>query len=133
MATSSREAEALSSDGTAAAGRTRVEQAAEAFGKAMFTDADYGLLLRLVMAGIDDQENTNCERYTSDAAAAAFARQMSRLRTVQRKLRRQRAALRASRSTEPGQPDPQTVGSQTVAAGPDPAPGGPGRREAAGL
>lgn len=90
----------MSSEGIPAAERTTIEQAAEAFGKAMFTDADFGLLLRLVVAEIDDQENTNCERYISDAAAAAFARQMSRLRTVERKLRRQRSALRASRSKE---------------------------------
>lgn len=50
---------------------TRIEQAAEAFGKAMLTDADFGVLLRLVAAEIDDQENSNCERYISDAAARA--------------------------------------------------------------
>jgi hypothetical protein len=76
----------------------RIRQAAEAFGKAMFTDADFGVLLRLVRAGIGDQENTNCERYISDAAAAAWARQMRRLRSVERKLRRQREALRGSRA-----------------------------------
>jgi hypothetical protein len=69
-------------------------QTAAASGKAMLTDAEFGLLLRLVAAEINDQETTNCERYLSDAAAAAFARQMSRLRTVQRKLRRHRQALR---------------------------------------
>jgi hypothetical protein len=74
-----------------------VEQAADAFGKAMFVDAEFGLLLRLVRAEIDDQEKTNCERYISDDAAARFARQMSRLRTVERKLQRQRGALRGSR------------------------------------
>lgn len=77
---------------------TRVEQAARAPGKAAFTDADFGLLVRLVVAEIGDQEDTNCERYISDAAAAAFARRMSRLRAVERKLRRQRIALRARRS-----------------------------------
>ncbi len=77
---------------------TRVEQAARAFGKVMFTDADFGVLLQLVRAEIGDQENTNCERYISDAAAAAWSRRMSRLRAVERKLRRQRSALRARRS-----------------------------------
>ena len=108
---------------------TRIEQAAEAFGKAMFTDADFGVLLRLVAAEIDDQENGNCERYISDAAAAAFARQMSRLRTVQRKLRRQRAALRASRTAEPGPPGPQGADDEAAAAGPGPAPRELGRPE----
>jgi len=78
---------------------------------------------------MDDQENTNCERYISDAAAAAFARQMRRLRTVQRKLRRQREALRASRTTEPGQPDPQDADDETVAARSGPAPREPARPE----
>ena len=95
----------------------------------MFTDADFGLLLRLVAAEIDDQETTNCERYISDAFATAYARQMSRLRTVQRKLRRQREALRASRAAEPGRPDPPTVGAETEAAVPGPAYREPGRPE----
>lgn len=73
----------MSDDRTPARERSRIEQAAEAFGKAMFTDADFGLLLRLVAAEISNQENTDCERYISDTAAAAFARQMSRLRTVE--------------------------------------------------
>lgn len=112
---------------TAAAPKvTRVGQAP---GKAAFTDADFGLLLRLVVAEIGDQETTNCERYISDAAAAAFARRMSRLRTTERKLRRQRRALRASRSTEPGHPDPQDLNEQAAAARPDPVPAEPGRPE----
>jgi hypothetical protein len=119
----------LNGKGIPAAEMTRVEQAAEAFGKAMFTDADFGLLLRLVAAEIDDQQNTNCERYISDAAAAAFARQMSRLRTVQRKLRRQREALRASRTAEPGPPDPQDADDEAVAARPGPVPREPARPE----
>ncbi len=119
----------MSSEGIPAAERTRIEQAAEASGKEMFTDADFGLLLRLVVAEIDNQENTNCERYISDAAAAAFARQMSRLRTVERKLRRQRGALQASRAAEPGQPDPQDMNEEAAAAEPDPVPGEPGRPE----
>lgn len=89
-------------------------------------DADFGVLLRLVAAEIDDQENSNCERYISDAAAAAFARQMSRLRTVQRKPRRQRAALRARRTAEPGA---QGADDEAAAAGPGPAPREPGRPE----
>jgi hypothetical protein len=104
-------------------------QTAKASGEAMLTDAEFGLLLRLVAAEINDQETTNCERYISDAAAAAFARQMSRLRTVQRKLRRQRQALRASRTVEPVQLDRQDVVAQPAAAGPDPGPGGPARAE----
>jgi hypothetical protein len=73
---------------------------ADASGKAIFGDAEIGLLLRLVRAEIDDQEKTNCERYISDDAAARFARQMSRLRTVERKLQRQRAALRGNRAAD---------------------------------
>lgn len=64
----------------------------------MFTDAEFGLLLRLVRAEKGDQEKTCCERYASGDAAARFARQVSRLRTVERKLRRQREALRGSRA-----------------------------------
>jgi hypothetical protein len=64
----------------------------------MFRDAELGMLIRLVRAEIDDQEKTNCERYISEAAAASFARQMSRLRTVERKLQRQRQALRGGRA-----------------------------------
>jgi hypothetical protein len=64
----------------------------------MFTDAEFGLLLRLVRTEIDDQEYTNCVRYSSEDAAAAWARQMRRLCTLERKLQRQREALRAGRS-----------------------------------
>jgi hypothetical protein len=53
---------------------TRAGRAAEAFGGAMFTDAEFGLLLRLVLAEIDGQENNNTERYCSAAFAAAWAR-----------------------------------------------------------
>lgn len=104
-------------------------QTAAASGTAMLTDAEFGLLLRLIAAEINDQETTNCERYISDAAATAFARQMSQLRTVQRKLRRHRQALRASRTAEPVQLDRQDVVAQPAAAGPDPGPGGPARAE----
>ena len=82
------------------AGDERVRQAADAFAKAMFRDAEFGLLLRLVRAEIDDQERTNCERYISDDAEASFARQMSRLRTVERKLRQQREALRGNKRSQ---------------------------------
>jgi hypothetical protein len=64
----------------------------------VFTDAELGLLLGLVRAELADQESTNCERFISDSAAAVWSRQMRRVRAVERKLQRQRQALRASRS-----------------------------------
>jgi hypothetical protein len=88
----------LSREGTRAAGKTRAGQAAEAFGKAMLTGAEFGLLLRLVLAQLEREENHDTERFCSDRLAAAWSRRLSRLRTVERKLRRQREALRASRS-----------------------------------
>jgi hypothetical protein len=109
----------LSNDHITAGGSSSIEQAAEASGRAMFTDADFGLLLRLVAAEIGDQENTNCERYISAAGGAAFARQMSRLRTVKRKLLRQREALRAARPAAPNQPGRRDVVAGTAPAGPD--------------
>jgi HTH domain len=104
-------------------------QTSGASSEAMLTDAEVGLLLRLVAAEINDQETTNCERYISDAAAAAFARQMSRLRTVQRKLRRHRQARRASRTAEPVHLDRHELVAQPAEAGPAPEPGGPARAE----
>lgn len=55
----------------------------------MFTAAEFGLLLRLVLAGIDSEQNA-AGQYRPDRLAAAWSRRLSPLRTVERKLRRQR-------------------------------------------
>ena len=94
----------------------------------MFTAAEFGLLLRLVLAGIDSEQNA-AGQYRPDRLAAAWSRRLSPLRTVERKLRRQREALPASRSTEPRQPDPPNLDESAVAAGPDPAHRKPSRPE----
>jgi hypothetical protein len=76
-----------------------VDVAAQEFGAAMLGDAEYGALLRLVRREVTSQEKTNCERYISPAAERAYQRQVRRLRRIERKLARQRLALRGGTKT----------------------------------
>jgi hypothetical protein len=77
----------------------RIVAAAQEFGAAVLNDAEYGALLRLVRAELGHAEATNCERYLGEDWERRYQRQVRRLRRIERKLARQRLALRGGTKT----------------------------------